>query len=437
MRISVFGLGYVGSVSAACLAKSGHQVIGVDLSQRKVDAINTGTTVMSEPGLNELTAEAVKAGLLRATTCAEEAVRQSDLSLICVATPSNFNGSLNTQHIDTVARQIGKALRSISNYHVVCNRSTVLPGTVEGILIPALEASSGKQCGKDFGVAINPEFLREGSAVADYIDPSQIVVGQFDARSGDVTLAMYEDIQSLRVRTSIGVAETVKYVCNCYHAMKIAFANEIGNICKSHGTDGQEVMKIFCNDVKLNLSKAYLRPGFAFGGSCLPKDLRAMIYRAKERDIEVPLLRSVLESNQLQVEHAIRLIEGIGKERIGVLGLSFKSGTDDVRESPVIPLVETLSGRGYQVSIYDPIVRPSELIGANKSFLERSLPHVATMMRSEMSQVVDASDVVVVTNGSKEYRSVLASLRSDQSVIDLDGVAKPQARSTNYGGICW
>jgi GDP-mannose 6-dehydrogenase len=437
MKISVFGLGYVGSVSAACLARSGHDVIGVDVNQRKVDFINEGKTVMAEPGLAELTATAVAEGRLRATTSAADAVNNSELSLICVATPSAPNGSLDTRHIQTVAEQIGAVLAQKSAYHVVCNRSTVLPGTLENILIPALERSSGKTCGVDFGAAINPEFLREGVAVSDYNDPSQIVVGEYDTRSGDVVMNMYHDIPSKRVRTTLRVAETVKYVCNCFHALKIAFANEFGNVCKAHGADGQEVMKIFCNDDKLNLSKAYLRPGYAFGGSCLPKDLRAIVYRAKEMDIDVPVLKSILESNLRQIERAVRIIEEHGKDRIGILGLSFKPGTDDVRESPVIPLIETLSGRGYKVSIYDPIVRPSELIGANKSYLERSLPFVASMMRPDINEVVENSDVVVVTNGWKEYGTIPSRLRPDQCLVDLDGVAKQHTQDISYDGICW
>ncbi len=438
MKISVFGLGYVGSVSAACLAKDGHEVIGVDVQPDKVDAINAGRSLVSEPGLAEMVAELAKQGQMRATTCSHEAVHASDMSLICVGTPSNDNGSLKLNYVEAVAREIGAALADYEGYHVVCVRSTVLPGTTEDFVAPILEQTSGKVRGRDFGLCMNPEFLREGVAIADYREPSQIVMGQFDERSGQTAMGMYAGIEATRVHSDIKTAESVKYVCNIFHALKVAFANEIGNICKAHEVDGQEVMRIFCNDRRLNISDKYLSPGFAFGGSCLPKDCRALIYRAQERDVETPLLRSIMESNQLQIERGIRMVEQSGKKRIGVLGLSFKASTDDVRESPVIPMVETLVGRGYEVSIYDPCVDPEEIFGANELFLRGALPHFAKLMRADPQQLIDEAEVVVITNGSSQFKSLVESANGHKLVVDLHGLAKHEnGRNGNYQGICW
>jgi GDP-mannose 6-dehydrogenase len=438
MRIAVFGLGYVGSVSAACLANDGHDVIGVDVQRDKVDAINAGKSLVSEPGLAELVVELAKSKKLRATTCSREAVQASDMSLICVGTPSNDNGSLKLNYVESVAKEIGAALADFPGYHVVCVRSTVLPGTTEDFVAPILEKASGKKRGQDFGLCMNPEFLREGVAIADYREPSQIVMGQFDERSGRAAMCMYEGIEATRVHSDIKTAESVKYVCNTFHALKVAFANEIGNICKAHDVDGQDVMRIFCNDRRLNISDKYLSPGFAFGGSCLPKDCRALIYRAQERDVETPLLRSIMESNQLQIARGIRMVEQSGKKKIGILGLSFKASTDDVRESPVIPMVETLVGRGYDVSIYDPCVKPEEIFGANELFLRGALPHFAKLMRADVASLMAESEVVVITNGSKEFNGLVDATAGDKVVIDLHGLAKNEnGKHGNYQGICW
>ncbi len=438
MKISVFGLGYVGSVSAACLAGDGHDVIGVDVQKDKVDAINSGRSLVSEPGLAEMVAALANTGKLCATIDSREAVHNSEISLICVGTPSNDNGSLKLDYVAAVSREIGAALADYEGYHVVCVRSTVLPGTTEDFVAPLLEQASGKKRGKDFGLCMNPEFLREGVAIADYREPSQIVMGQIDERSGLVAMQMYEGIEATRVASDIKTAESVKYVCNIFHALKVAFANEIGNICKAHQVDGQEVMRIFCNDRRLNISDKYLSPGFAFGGSCLPKDCRAIIYRAKERDVETPLLRSIMESNQLQIERGIRMIEQTGKRRIGVLGLSFKASTDDVRESPVIPLVETLVGRGYDVTIYDPCVNPEEIFGANELFLRGALPHFAKLMCADARALVEESEVVVITNGSSQFKELMQATAPDKIVVDLHGLAKHEnERYEQYQGICW
>lgn len=438
MKIAVFGLGYVGSVSAACLASDGHEVIGVDVQSDKVDAINAGSSLVSEPGLAELVSDLVRTHKLRATTCSREAVHASQMSLICVGTPSNENGSLKLDYVAAVAKEIGAAMADQPDYHVVCVRSTVLPGTTEDFVAPLLEQASGKQRGRDFGLCMNPEFLREGVAIADYREPSQIVMGELDDRCGQTAMRMYEGISATRVHCDIKTAESVKYVCNIFHALKVSFANEIGNICKAHEVDGQDVMRIFCNDRRLNISDKYLSPGFAFGGSCLPKDCRALIYRAQERDVETPLLRSILESNELQIDRAIHMIEQTGRRKIGVLGLSFKASTDDVRESPVIPVVETLVGRGYDVSIYDPCVKPEEIFGANELFLRGALPHFAKLMRGDAQAMVAEAEVLVITNGSPQFKSLVEAAATGKVIIDLQGLAKNQnGKHENYQGICW
>jgi GDP-mannose 6-dehydrogenase len=438
MRISIFGLGYVGCVSAACLARDGQIVIGVDINPLKVELVGSGGSPIIEPGLDTLVREVVQSGRLRVSLDTKAAVQDSDISMICVGTPSNGNGSLNLRYIENVCAEIGMALAAENSYHIVVVRSTVLPGTVRERLIPLLEHYSGRRAGPDFGVCMCPEFLREGSAIEDYDHPSQIVIGEFDERSGDAVQQLFAAVEAPIVRTTIENAEMVKYVSNAFHAVKVAFANEIGNLCKTLGSDGQQVMEIFCQDRRLNISPAYLKPGFAFGGSCLPKDLRALVYRAKERDLDCALLNAVLHSNQRQIQRGIELVENTGRKKIGVLGLSFKAGTDDVRESPLVPLVETLVGRGYQVSVYDEQVNPERLIGANKSFLERELPHIASLMRSSIAEVVEQAEVVVVSNSSAAFQAVPQLIREDQVLIDLVGIAGARSDIRGiYEGICW
>ncbi|MFC1757544.1 nucleotide sugar dehydrogenase [Planctomycetota bacterium] len=440
MRISVFGLGYVGCVSAACLAKDKHQVIGVEVAPQKIAMLQSGKSPVIEPGLDELIKDIVADGRLAVTDDTSHAIHNSELSLICVGTPSNNNGSLKTDYVKIVGEQIGKALATKGEYHTVVLRSTVLPGTSRDMFLPTIEAASGKKAGVDFGLCMNPEFLRESTAIKDYYNPSHIVIGEIDQQSGDAVEEMYEAVSAPIVRTSLETAEMLKYANNSFHALKVAYANEIGSVCKAHGVDGREVMEIFCQDRQLNISSGYLRPGFAFGGSCLPKDTRALLYRARERDIETPIIRAVLESNDHHIQNGIRMIEETGKKKVGVLGLSFKSGTDDVRESPIVPLIETLVGRGYQVSVYDELVELSRLIGANKSFLEQEIPHIASLMRASISDVVENADVVVVTNGSAAFKEVPATLRDDQVLIDLVGIDKQNANDQmrdNYEGICW
>jgi GDP-mannose 6-dehydrogenase len=438
VRVAVFGLGYVGCVSAACLARDGHVVMGVDVSAPKVDAVAAGRSPLIEPGLNDLIGEMVRAGRLRATSDSRMAVHQSEVSLICVGTPGNGNGRLDLQFVQNVCQQIGAALATHEAYHVVVVRSTVLPGTVEDILIPLLEGASGRVAGKDFGVCMNPEFLREGTALQDYYAPSHVIIGELDQASGDRVACLYRALDAQMRRTSIRTAELLKYVNNAFHAVKVVFANEVGAMCKAHGIDGQELMELFCEDRRLNISPAYLKPGFAFGGSCLPKDLRALLYRAKERDLECPMLGAALLSNQQQIERGIRMVENTGCKKIGILGLSFKASTDDVRESPVVGLVETLTGRGYQVCIYDDTVDPSRLIGANRVFLERELPHIASLMRPSIDDVTSEAEVVVVTNTSSAFREVGCGMRENQILIDLAGTARNNGHSSaRYEGINW
>jgi GDP-mannose 6-dehydrogenase len=422
MKISVFGLGYVGCVSAVCLARDGHSVIGVEIDPDKVTAARSGRSPVIEKGLDELMEQAARSGRLRATLDSQAAVQESDVSLICVGTPSNGNGSLNLAYIDRVCVEIGTALASTKGYHVVVVRSTVLPGTVEGRVIPLLEEHSRRTAGQDFGLCMNPEFLREGVAIEDYDHPCQIIIGELDTRSGEAAENLYAAIKAPVVRTAIRTAEMLKYVNNAYHAVKVAFANEIGALCAAEGISGQEVMQLFCQDRRLNISPAYLKPGFAFGGSCLPKDLRALVYRARIQDMDCPLLGAVLPSNQRQIQRGVELVEQTRRRKIGILGLTFKPGTDDVRESPVVLLVEALVGKGYRLSLWDENVKLAQLTGANKTFLERELPHIASLMRPSLEEVVEQSEVVVIGNGSATFREVPGLLREDQILIDLGGI---------------
>jgi GDP-mannose 6-dehydrogenase len=437
VNVSVFGLGYVGSVTAGCLAADRHTVVGVDVNPLKVELINAGRSPVIEPGLDELIADGQRAGRIVATLDAGEAVAATDVSVICVGTPSNGNGSLHLGHVEGVARQIGSALREKDGRHLVVVRSTVLPGTVEGTVVPAIEESSGSPVGHAFDVCVNPEFLREGSALHDYYNPSYVVIGEREASSGDTVASLYEQLGAPVIRTSLRTAEMVKYASNAFHALKVAFANEIGTLAKRQGIDGREVMDILCEDHVLNLSAKYLQPGFAFGGSCLPKDVRALAYSAKQTDVDVPVLGSVLESNQRHIARAIEMVESAGNRRVGVIGLSFKSGTDDVRESPVVALIETLVGRGYAVSVYDELVDPSRLIGENKASLERELPHIASLMRDSLEVVVDDAETVVVAATGADVSRVLDELRPDQHVVDLVGVAGNGDSRAGYDGICW
>jgi GDP-mannose 6-dehydrogenase len=438
VRVSVFGLGYVGSVSAASFAADGHEVIGVDVNPDKVQAINEGRSPIVEPGLDALLQKGRNERHLRATTETGEAVRDTDLSLICVGTPSRKNGSLDLSYLQRVCEQIGEAMRVKDRYHVVVVRSTVLPGTTHDIVIPALEQHSGKKYGEGFGVAVNPEFLREGTAIKDFRQPPLTLVGHNHAADAVPTKALYDRIDAPLFSTSIRVAEMIKYTSNAWHAVKVVFANEVGNLCKRVGVDSHEVMDIFCQDEKLNLSSYYLKPGFAFGGSCLPKDIRALQYRAREVDLEMPLINSVLGSNRLQVEHALDRIIDTGRKKVGLLGFSFKAGTDDLRESPLVILAEALLGKGCELRIYDRNVSLARLVGANKQYIEEQIPHLSRHLCTSIDDVIDGSEVIVVGNGAPEFSDAVTRCRADQVIIDLVRLPVDFSRiRAKYDGICW
>ena len=436
MRLSIFGIGYVGCVSAACFAQEGHSVIGVDVNANKVEMLNRGDSPIVEAGLGELLKQVVNSKRLSATTDSVQAVLNSDVSLICVGTPSNANGSLDLRYVTRVCEEIGSALKEKGGSHVVIIRSTMLPGTIESVVLPTLEEYSQKRAGKDFGVCINPEFLREGTSLKDFYAPPFTLIGADDDSTAKIVSELYRGIDAPVFQTSVKTAEMVKYVCNCFHALKVSFANEIGNICKALQIDSHEVMEVFCQDTKLNLSSYYLKPGFAFGGSCLPKDLRAINYKAKTVDVETPVLSSILPSNKQQVERAIDMVLATGKRKIGVFGFSFKAGTDDLRESPMVTLIEALIGKGLQLLIYDRDVSLARLVGANKEYIERQIPHIAQLMSTEFDDVLEFADVVVIGNKSEEFRGVEQKRRPEQVIIDLVRLFD-RTSDDGYQGICW
>jgi len=436
MKISIMGLGYVGAVSAGCLAEEGHEVIGVDPQQAKVDLINEGRTPIIESDIGEMIERNVAEGRLRATTNVYEAVRFTDLSLICVGTPSLGNGHIDLSYGTRVCRQIGEALKEHAG-HTVVVRSTMLPGTMRNVVIPELEAASGLKAGQDFGLCINPEFLREGTAVHDYFHPPKTVIGEIDRASGDVLAKLYGHMPCPLIRTDYETAEMVKYADNTWHALKVAFANEIGNICKGLGLDSHKLMDIFCQDTKLNLSPYYLKPGFAFGGSCLPKDVRALAYKAKLLDVQVPIINAILPSNQLQVERGIQAVIDKGSKKVGILGFSFKAGTDDLRESPIVELVERLIGKGYDLRVYDSNVRLASIRGANREYILDHIPHISKLMVGSVQEVLDHAGTIVIGNGSPEFREVPRLLVPPQQVVDLVRISESCSLEGLYDGICW
>src|SRR3989441_1743152 len=438
MRVSVFGLGYVGSVSGASFAADGHEVIGVDVNADKVATVNAGRSPIVEPGLDDLLQRAVSEGRLRATTSTADAIADSDVSLLCVGTPSRKNGSLDLTYLERVSEQIGAALKSKAIYHVVVVRSTVLPGTTHEKVIPALERESGKKYGDGFGVSVNPEFLREGTALKDFRKPPLTLVGHNHAADASGTIALYQAIDAPLVSTSIRVAEMMKYTSNAWHALKVCFANEIGNLCKRVGVDSHEVMDIFCRDEKLNLSAYYLKPGFAFGGSCLPKDVRALQYRAKEVDVELPGISQILPSNRQQIQIALEQVLETGRKKIGLLGFSFKAGSDDLRESPMVILAEALLGKGISLKIYDKNVSLAKLVGANKEYIEKQIPHLSSLLCNTIDEVIAGSELIVVGNQAPEFGEALTQCRADQIILDL--VRLPiygAALKADYRGLCW
>jgi GDP-mannose 6-dehydrogenase len=436
--VSIFGLGYVGCVSAACFAREGHAVIGVDSNSAKVDMVTRGESTIVEQGIGDLVRSMAASGRLRATTDAASAVLDSDISLICVGTPSKPNGSINLDYVRRVCEQIGVTLRDKDSVHTVVIRSTILPGTIGDVVIPTLEAASGKKLGEGFEVCTNPEFLREGTSIKDFYSPPFTLVGASSERAGQRVAELYAGIDAPVYVTEIKAAEMVKYACNAFHGLKVAFANEIGSICKAMEIDSHEVMKIFCADTKLNVSAAYLKPGFAFGGSCLPKDLRAITHKARQLDVDVPVLTATLESNRLHIERATDMVLEAGHRRIGVLGLSFKEGTDDLRESPMVALVERLIGKGMELAIYDRNVSEGGLLGANREFIERHIPHIWSLMRDDIQEVMNSADTLVLGNKDPEFRRIQEGSRAGQTVIDLARVLDGRASNgSGYQGICW
>ncbi len=437
-RISVFGLGYVGAVSGACLAELGHTVIGVDVDDEKVAAINRGQSPIVEEKIDALIAGVSASKRFRATRNAAEAVAETDISWICVGTPSTASGGLETGFVRRVAEDIGRALHIKPAYHLVVLRSTVLPGTVDSVLVPALMETSGKKPGIDFGVCFHPEFLREGSSVDDFRYPPKIVIGSDNDRAADTLAAMYRDFEAPIFKTSTRAAEMVKYADNAFHALKVVFGNEIGTLCKSLGIDSHEVMRIFCEDKKLNISKAYLMPGFAYGGSCLPKDLRALNHLARSLHVELPVLANIQASNDLHITRVLDAIMACGRRNVGFIGLSFKSGTDDLRESPLVELAERLLGKGCNVTIYDPNVSIARLRGGNKAFIQQKLPHISELLRDDAQTVLNASDVIVAGASNNGYADLLRANANGKTVIDLVRLFRDNPPNKDaYVGVCW
>ncbi|TGB15357.1 nucleotide sugar dehydrogenase [Streptomyces sp. MZ04] len=441
MRVSVFGLGYVGCVSAACLASMGHEVIGVDVNQVKVDLVNAGKAPVVEERIGELTAEVVRTGALRATRDVREAIMGSEVSLICVGTPSEPNGSLCTTYLERVTEEIGSALAERGGRHTVVFRSTMLPGTCLNLLVPILEKYVGGTAGvgwADVGVAVNPEFLREGTSVRDFFDPPKTVIGELDPASGDAVTALYDGLPGEVFRVPVPTAEAIKYADNAFHGLKIGFANELGAVCQALGVDSHQVMDVFLADRKLNVSPAYLRPGFAFGGSCLPKDLRSLVHAAQRADVSVPILAHVLPSNSAHLQRAVELVERTGKRRVGMFGLSFKPGTDDLRESPLVELAERLFGKGYDLKIYDANVSLSRLIGANREYIETRLPHLAHLLADSVDEVLEHAEVCLV--GTRDP-AVLAALPHGDGPVIVDLIHLPDADARRaepgYVGLAW
>lgn len=437
MKISIFGMGYVGVVSAACQAGDGHTVIGVDLNQSKIDLINAGNAPIVEIGLSALLATGVSKGLISATADPLAAVLATDISFICVGTPSQSNGSLDLTYVRRVCEEIGSAIAKKDSFHVVVARSTMLPGSMHDVVIPALEQFSGKIAGEDFGVCTNPEFLREGTAIDDYRSPPKTVIGEVDKRSGDLLIDLYKNISAPLIRTDVATAEMVKYADNVWHALKVSYANEIGNLCKSIGIDGHSVMDIFCHDNKLNLSRAYMMPGFAFGGSCLPKDIRALNYMARSRDLEMPIIGHILAANQKQIERGLAMILAKANKKIAVLGFSFKSGTDDLRESPLVEVIERLIGKGYDLRLYDKNVNLASLTGANKDYILNAIPHISQLMVPTLQDALEHGETIVIGNGAEEFRDVLSKVKDNQVIVDLVRIADHRSIEGRYDGICW
>lgn len=437
-RISIFGLGYVGTVSLACLARDGHEMIGVDIDHGKLELLRAGQAPVVETGIQELMHAVMHGGSVRVSDCVREAILASDVSFICVGTPAQHNGSQNLDAITRIAQQIGAVLPEKPTRHVIVVRSTVRPGTVEDLIRPQIESSSGLEMGRDFSLCFQPEFLREGTSICDYDNPPLTVVGASDPFAVQTLREIFGHLPCEFVETSIRTAEMLKYACNAFHATKVSFANEIGRICQACAVDAHEVMKLLCMDRQLNISSAYLKPGFAFGGSCLPKDLKALLYLAKRCDLDLPLLASVLVSNTAHIEHTIEQVLATGRRSVGMIGLSFKAGTDDLRDSPLVTMAERFIGKGMKLCIFDPEVHVARLIGANRRFIEESIPHIASLMSVEVEQVVREAEVLIVAMKTPQVLAALeAHTRPGQLLLDLVALPHRAAGRASYRGVCW
>lgn len=436
MKISVFGLGYVGVVCCACFSRDGHKVIGVDVDSIKVDLVNNGKSTIIESGLEEQISSSVKKGLLSATESFIQAVNETDISFICVGTPSLSNGAINLTYIYQVAKQIAESIKQKDSFHTIVIRSTVKLGTLK-MCKEIIEDISGKVHGRDFGLVSNPEFLREGTALYDFNNPPYTIIGTHCDQSKKTMSELYDSIEASIYYIQPEEAEMIKYANNNFHAMKITFANEIGNICKENSVDGHVVMDIVAKDTKLNLSPYYLKPGFAFGGSCLPKDVRGLTQIAKSLDLKTPLLSSLIKSNFYQIERGLELIYKTKKKRIGFLGFAFKSGTDDLRESPIVSVIEILIGKGYDLCVYDSNVHLSSLLGKNKDYINNHIPHIYKLLKDNINDIIENSDVIVIGNNAKEFSEILTTIPSDKIIIDLVRVDQEKITEDNYIGICW
>jgi GDP-mannose 6-dehydrogenase len=438
MEISIFGLGYVGSVSAACLANRGYTIIGVDPNETKVSMINAGKALIIEPQLSELTQQAVASGHLRATTSAEEGILASQLSFICVGTPSKTDSSLDLQYVIKACEEIGQALKKKSSYHVFAVRSTMFPGSMQKVVIPTIEKYSGKKAGVDFSICFNPEFMKEGCAVDDFSNPAKNVVGATDVRAFNTITKINDAVTNMPTTClDIEAAELIKYCDNVWHALKVGFANEIGKVCKTLNIDSHRVMEVFCQDTKLNLSSYYLKPGFAFGGSCLPKDLRAFLYETQQLNLELPIIKAVLPSNKLHIENALKMIMDKGSKKVGILGFSFKANTDDLRESPTLELIERLLGKGYELTLFDKNVSAALSHGANRDYILKQLSHISDLMVDSIDEVIARADTIVIGNNACEFEQVLDAMPDNMVIIDLVRIKKERPTKKQYNGICW
>lgn len=438
MRISIFGLGYVGAVSLGCLARDGHTVVGVDVDSVKLDLIRNGKTPIIEEGIQDLLADGVRSGRIHVTADAHQAIDQTDLSFVCVGTPPLPDASQNLAAVHGVAKTIGESIGAKASRHVVVIRSTVFPGTVDGAIKPILERHSGKVAGGDFALCFQPEFLREGSSVKDYDNPPFTVVGSDSQVATAAVRELFGHLPGDFFTTTVRAAEMLKYCCNTFHAVKITFANEMGRLCQAFGVDSHEVMRLACEDRQLNISAAYLRPGFAFGGSCLPKDLRTLVREAVKIDAKIPLLSSVMASNQVHIDHAVQAVLDTKRNSVGMLGLSFKTGTDDLRESPLVSVAEQLIGKGVTLKVYDPEVSLSRLIGANRRYIQETIPHIAELMCGSCEELVDGSEVLIVGLQDQELIDiVIERARDEHIVLDLVGLPHRSALRAKYLGVCW